>query len=109
MTTRIAITADIEGTFWWPIGEPYCIAQRQFDVTAHQRRCIGGDRGARGLSLRQAVESMCDAYGGDSASGVRLAYGMLWITRNGRTRAFALSMFPSIADMVSVHESEVPG
>lgn len=100
--THIEIYADLIGAYWWPMGETWEKLGVEFDISAYERRCIGGDRNNGGLSLRQAVDSFVNEHSGDSSNGVEISDGILIVTRrNGsrsKTRSFPLNMFPSIAD-----------
>lgn len=107
-TVEIEIDAIVTGAFWWPIGEEWEKWAR-FNVTDYSARCIGGDRGERGLSLRQAVDSFIMEHSGDSSSGCEIREGVLTVTRRKgtrvRSRAFPLELFPSISDFMEGAES----
>jgi len=105
MTSNIRIFADVTGAFWWPIGEPWEKTGVIFNVTQYQRRCINGGRGARGITLREAMSGLEDDHIDDSSCGVTFA-GELVVTRGAKTRAFPLEMFPSISDMVTKADTE---
>lgn len=108
MDTRIEITADLVGAFWWPVGEEWIKEHVTFDVSAYQRRCVNGGRGERGISLREAVDGFATEHGGDSSNGVELANAVLSVTREERAgasvkmvrRDFPLEMFPSVSDFI---------
>lgn len=99
--TNIEIYADVAGTFWWPMGEDWQKLGCEFNVSDYQRRCVNGGRGKRGITLREAVDAFTSEHGGDSASGCLITDGILIVRRGNRTRSFPLSMFPSIADMLT--------
>lgn len=105
--TQISVIADVVGAFWWPIGEPWVKHSVSFDVTAYQRRCVNGGR-AKGITLREAIDGMETEHGGDSSEGIKLANGIVKVTRvkgnRKASRVFDLSLFPSIADYITEEE-----
>lgn len=96
MTTTMIIHADINGAFWWPIGEPW---------VKHGQRYLLARTSADRTTLREAVDCFAMDHSGDSSDGITLSDAWLEVRRTGDRREvrrfFPLTMFPSVADYLS--------
>lgn len=101
----LEIRGGICGAIWWPHGQVCGYPHRRFDVYREQARFSDQDS----VTLRDIVEHILMENGGDFQNAMFTADTEIIATvhragkrgyRCTRTRAFPLSMFPSVADYV---------
>jgi len=102
MQTTITVLGTLRGAFWWPIGEQW---EKPVSQKFVRHRAAGAfEREAD--TLRDALLEITND--GDSSEGCRMmADSYVEIVkssddgRRSRSRVFELSMFPSVADLMT--------
>lgn len=101
--TTYTILGAVEGSLWWPVGEP---AQKPISYS-FKRSETPPPFVNSAETLREAVEQLMTAEGGDFSDAPRLTADTFLLVRHdspsGRrtvSRWFDLTRFPSISDYV---------